>query len=391
MATVRDRIRSCLRLACALALSACSATPPETISRDVATASAAEPASTAAVFPLRPSPNARYLVDQNGAPFPVLGDAGWEALHNLDSTDQSTYVTDRTGRGFDAVLVEAIEHKFTTSKPPRDLAGNLPFGKRLDGGTYTGSPNGTTSAGGTDGQYAPDPYTNIGAQSPDFTFPNAAYWGGIDSFISLCAANGVVVFLFPAYVGYAGGDEGWMSEMVANDAVIGSGGFSGQAWANDTKSKLWNYGAWIANRYKSYGNVIWVHGGDYGNNPNNGGVFTTQQKNAVNSVLAGIKSVAGQSSLLHTGHWSRPSLATDIALSAGSFDLEAAYVDASSAQYARSAYGHTPALPAFELEDLYEGNPNAGTPERRFQWWSFLSAIGGYFFGSESLWRFNAS
>jgi hypothetical protein len=340
-------------------------------------------------FPVKPSPSGRYLVDQGGVAFPILGDAGWSASKNLTATEIAQYLDDRKARGFTAVLTEAIEHKFTINKPPLDQAGNLPFSKRLDASGYTGSPNGCTTPSGSNNQFAADPYSNINAQAPDFTFPVSAYWTGLDAFLSDCQQRGMLVFLFPAYVGYAGGDEGWMGEMVANDALPGSGGQAGQPFADNTKSRLWNYGAWMASRYKSFTNLIWVHGGDYGNNPSNGGAFTTAQKNAVNSLFAGMKSVAGQSSVLHTAHWSRRSLSTDLSFSAGSFDLEAVYTDQSSAQYALGGYAHAPTLPAFEIEDYYEGNPSGGEPDRRFQWWAELSAIGGFFFGNETLWRFN--
>ncbi len=162
-------------------------------------------------FPLRVSANGRYLEDQAGAPFPVFGDSAWSAVHNLTPADQATYLDDRLSRGFDAVLIEAIEHKFTTQKPPKDQAGNLPFTQRLDGQPYTGSPNGCTTTNGTgswtgavSSTYPADPY-GVATQAPDFTHPNETYWQGIDAFISLCRQNGVVVFMFPAYVGYAGG------------------------------------------------------------------------------------------------------------------------------------------------------------------------------------------
>ncbi len=340
-------------------------------------------------FPLKASANGRYLVDSKGHPFPILGDAGWEAPFNLSATDQAAYLDDRVRRGFDAVLFEAIEHKFTQKKPPQNLAGDLPFAQRLDGNAYTGSPNGTSSANGNSSQFGADPYSNVNNQTPDFTFPNEAYWKNVDAYVSLCEKKGVLVLMWPAYVGYAGGDEGWMSEMVANDAIVGAGGFSGQPWADATKSKLWNYATWIANRYKSSTNIVWVYGGDYGNNAGNGGVFTTSQKNAVNNVLAGTLSITGQQSTLRTAHWSRGSLSTDLVFTAGSFNLEGVYSNTAAAQFARSGYANTPALPAYELENYYENNSNTqGQPDRRFQWWSMLSDIGGLFFGNENLWPF---
>ena len=57
-----------------------------------------------------------------------------------------------------------------------------------------------------------------------------------------------MVFFFPAYVGYAGSNQGWMPELVANGAA---------------KSQA--YGNWIANRYKNQKNIVWMLLGDMGN------------------------------------------------------------------------------------------------------------------------------
>ena len=71
---------------------------------------------------------------------------------NLTASEQATYVADRVGRGFTAVLMLPIDHKFTVNKPPKNRAGMLPFVRRLDGAAYTGSPNGTTSSNGSSGK-----------------------------------------------------------------------------------------------------------------------------------------------------------------------------------------------------------------------------------------------
>lgn len=346
--------------------------------------------AAAPTFPLRVSSNGRYLEDSAGVPFPILGDSTWSIEVNTTESEWQTYFADRAARGVNTLLVNAIEHKFTISKPPKNSAGDVPFTQRLDANAFTGSPNGTRSLSGTANQFPADPYTNIAQQAPDFTFPNGVYWDRVDAFLNTCAQNGVMVLLAPAYVGYGGGDEGFMAEMVANGAVIGAGGFAGQPWANNAKSKMWNYGAWLGNRYKTFKNIVWVHGGDYGNSASNGGVFTPEQKAAVNDVFAGLKSVSGQQSLLHTGHWSRVSLATDVSLPAGSFDLEAVYNRVTPGELGRLGYSHTPTMPAFQIEDLYESDPNAGKPHRRFEWWAMLSNIGGYLFGNEPLWRFGS-
>ena len=343
--------------------------------------------SSSAIFPLSVASSRRYLQDAKGAPFPVLGDAGWEASHNTDLAGQRVYIADRVSRGFNSVLAITIDHKSTLNKPPKDFAGNLPFSKRLDGQAYTGSPNGTNSANGSSSQYGADPYKDVKAEAPDFTYPGAAYWTQLDAFISECAGQGVAVFLFPSYVGFGGGDEGWMHEMIANDATAGAGGFVGQRWANASKSKLWNYGAWLAQHYATAPNIVWVLGGDFGTGGS--GTFSTVQAAAVNSLVAGMKSVAGQQSTLWTAHWARPSVGTDVAQFASLLDLQSVYVNTLANTQTRAGYASTPTKPAFEIEDYYEGNSaGGGEPNRRYQWWSFLGAIAGKFSGNEALWPF---
>ena len=67
---------------------------------------------------------------------------------------------------------------------------------------------------------------------------------------SYCESKGILVFLFPAYVGFQGGEQGWMQEMVANGTA-----------------KMQSYGAWIATRYQNQKNLVWMMGGDMGTAP----------------------------------------------------------------------------------------------------------------------------
>ena len=70
-----------------------------------------------------------------------------------------------------------------------------------------------------------------------------------------------------------------------------------------------------------------------------------------------------------------------------------------STQSLRAYNGPTPARPAFLLEEPYdeEGgdgdstNANATQPVRRFQWWGWLSTIGGYISGNGYVWLFTGT
>src|SRR5215472_6295442 len=244
-------------------------------------------ALVAATFPISVHPSGRYLVDADGVPFPIFGMTAWSAAVNLSPTDAAAFIRDRTGKGFNSVNVNLIEHRFTSSKPPANYNHALPFLKRLDGDAYTGSPNGTTTP--TPAGFAPDPYARarfgiwFGARTvvkaaPDFTTPNEAYWQAIDSFLLRCEQNGLLVFAFPAYLGYHGEEEGWMDEMLANGP-----------------DRMRSYGSRIAARYKSRKNIVWVLGGDL--YPSASG--NPSQEEVVNALYLGLSSVSGQASGPH--------------------------------------------------------------------------------------------
>src|SRR5438128_2266628 len=80
----------------------------------------------AARYPLTISEDRRRLLDSAGRPFLVQGDAAWSIIANLTYDDAVRYLDDRRAKGFNTVLVNLIEHLFS-SDPPRDLAGREPF------------------------------------------------------------------------------------------------------------------------------------------------------------------------------------------------------------------------------------------------------------------------
>lgn len=344
-------------------------------------------ATSSAVFPLTVSSNGRYLQQANGAPFLICADTTWSLFVDIPLASINSFLTDITGKGFNAVMGNVVEHHYTLVKPPKERGGALPFTTRLDGTSYTGTPNGTNGAAGTQGQFAGDPYSNIANQSPDWTFPNTTYWIALESILDACLQQNVAVFVWAAYLGFQANDEGWLNEMVALDAVTGAGGFVGQPFADNTKPRTWNYGAWLADRWKHYPHLIWTMGGDYGTNTN---ALTTAQRSAVNNVMAGLKSVAGQQSTLFTAHWDRPCVSTDVTLTAGAWDLNLAYCGEEVAQTTRLGYAAVPAIPSFLGEYFYEGSLFGGSaPFRKYTYWGMLSGIAGGFFGHEQLWRFD--
>jgi len=311
----------------------------------------------APTFPVRYSPDKHYLMDQNGAPFPILGRTSWFIV-SLSTTDYRIYIDDTAARGYNSIEFHVINHDPRGAHPPFDGNGNSPFLMRISGASWNGSLA----------------YRNINSEAPDFTTPNEAYWRSVDSILAYCDAKGIVVFMFPAYVGAGGREQGWMRELVANGPT-----------------RTQSYGSWIANRYKKQKNIIWMMGGDMGTGSY---PFDPAQTAVENALLTGIKSVPGQHSTQFSAEWTSESVVTDQTTFGTSMTLNGAYSWSGDVNtQGRRAYG---SMPAFLLEEPYdqEGhdgsnvNPSATQPVRRFQWWGWLSTIAGYISGNGYVWPF---
>ena len=314
-------------------------------------------------FPVKHSADQRYLVDQNAAPFPILGRTAWFVL-SVPVVDYQAFVDDTAARGYNAIELHVINHDPRGNNPPFNGRGDLPFLKRLNGTRWTGTLN----------------YADINAEAPDFTTPTESYWRFVDEFLAYCESKGILVFMFPAYVGFQGSEQGWMQEMVANGPA-----------------KMRAYGAWIAARYKSQRNLVWMMGGDMGTPPD---TFSTAQTEVEAALLTGLASVTGQQSTLFSAEWTSESIATDQPTFGRAMTLNGVYSwSGDVSTHGRRAYAHHPVMPAFLLEEPYdeEGpdgngiNESATQPVRRFQWWGWLSTIGGYISGNGYVWPFRSA
>jgi hypothetical protein len=158
-------------------------------------------------FPLRVAAGRRHFEDQRGRPVFLQGDAPWSLIVGLSKADARRYLDARQRQGFNALVVNLIEHKFNG---PRNRDGERPF----------------TTPG-------------------DFSTPNEAYFAHADWVLREASDRGMAVLLFPMYLGYAGTDEGWYEEAQRNGT-----------W------KIRQFGRWVGARYKDFANIIWMLGGD---------------------------------------------------------------------------------------------------------------------------------
>ena len=278
------------------------------------------------VNPLRVGPTSRYLVDRIGKPFLLVGDAAWSLFAALSDSDADFYLENRKQLGFTAVLANLIEHKFAATAPA-NLYGFTPF----TGQTFIST-------------------------------PNDAYFAHVDYIVQSAAANGIVVFLVPLYLGYGCGSEGWCAEVQAA-----------------TTSQMMAWGQYVGNRYKSFDNIVWVIGGDTDPSP-------VQTK--VQAMVDGILSV--DSRHLFTAHNAPKQMAVTPWPGAAWLNVNNVYTYSGLAyQSILSAYSISPPMPVFLVEAAYENEHGVTNQELRAQsYWSVLSGGFGHVFGNCPIWGY---
>jgi hypothetical protein len=179
-------------------------------------------------FPLAIGPNHRYLVDADGTPFLIQGDAAWSLISDPTREEVEVYLADRAARGFNTILVNLLEHRFARHAPA-NAYGDAPFG------------------------------------AVPFEEPNARYFDHAHWVIERARAHGMLVLLAPAYLGWHGEADGWWREMKSAGA-----------------DRLSAYGRFVGERFAQDDNIVWVNAGDY----------DPPDKSLVRAVSRGIESAA---------------------------------------------------------------------------------------------------
>ena len=279
-------------------------------------------------FPLAVSSDSRHLVDHNGVPFLVNGDAAWSLMVSPNSAGADQYLADRAARGFNAVIVNLIEHYFDSNGAPKDANGDAPF-------------------------LTPD----------DFSTPNAAYFSYAASVVQDAYNKGLAVVLFPAYLGYQGGQEGWYQDVIANGP-----------------QKMLAYGKYVGNFFKSYPNIIWAMGGDDAPGAALGDVRAVVQgiqqtyPNPVFTVengryQSGVTQYPGDSWL----------------------SLNTTYSDCTqSPQQLKTDYDRSGPIPFLFIEGKYENEGASAVCLRSQAYWSILEGAVGEVFGNNPVWGFTS-
>jgi hypothetical protein len=158
------------------------------------------------VYPLKPSTNKRYLVDQRNRPFLMIGDAPQTIVANLSVAEAATYMANRREYGINTLWI--------------NLLCNFSDGCNKDATTFDGVA----------------PFLAAG----ELSGPNPVYFQRADDMIELAATHGMVVLLDPIET------SSWLP-------VLRAAGIE----------QAFRYGQYLGRRYKNFPNIIWMHGNDF--------------------------------------------------------------------------------------------------------------------------------
>jgi hypothetical protein len=289
-------------------------------------------------YPLKPSSNGRYLVDQSNIPFLVIGDAPHSLIVNLSNSDAAMYLMNRSSNGVNSIWVEALCVTYTGGRANGSmLDGTTPFTGTLSGGYW------------------------------DLTTPREAYWSHVDYIVQTAATNGIQVLLTP----------------------LDEGGLSDTALQNGT-ARCRQYGQFLGNRYKNYPNILWQDGNDFQ-------LWRTASYDAViTSIALGIRETSPNE--LHTielDYYISDSLEDP---NWGPIvSVNGVYTYFPTYDECLLAYNRANFMPVLFLEEHYEYEDvsgELGTPKvlRRQEYWSLLSgSLAGHMYGNYYTWTFNAN
>jgi hypothetical protein len=282
----------------------------------------ADIASPRAAFPLSVAAGKRYLVDKNGVPFLIQGDAAWSLIAQRTREEAELYIETRRRGGFNLLMVNLLEHWFG-DHTPLDAYGTAPF--RVSG---------------------------------DFSTPNDQYFERARAVVRMALDKGMVVLLCAAYLGGDGGQEGWYEEM-----------------RRSGPEKLFGYGQYVGAKFREFPNVIWLAAGDY--------VPPAAALPLVDAVQRGIRQASPEQ--LETAHWNPETSALDVKFaSTPFFAFNTTYSYLPAYLKSRIDYAHGQSKPHLFIESKYEFDPDRGTTQqwlRAQAYYALLTGAMGQIYG----------
>lgn len=306
----------------------------------------------AATFPIGVAAGGRSFVDAAGVPFSYLADTAWNAVSRMTREEFSTLVQTRRAQGFTAIQLSILD--FDVRAPNR--YGAYPL---------RGQPERVSlqAPRETPGR-SDDPHSDA-----------YDYWDHLEWCVDVCADNGLIACLVPAW--------------------FGGGGFNWRGYFTEDVAS--SYGQFLARRLGDRSNVWWLHGGD--NDPSDveaGGVDSVPDglprqsvETAVNDLARALKAGAGVEQLA-SYHTYRNGNVERYFGDQDWYDISAAYSDALTHPRVMAEYDRSIVRPVVLWEAYYAGRENAPVLDRvalRAQAYSaFLSGAAGFGAGHEEVW-----
>lgn len=282
-------------------------------------------------FPWTVGPTGRYLVDLAGTPVLLHADTPWGLVVALTREETLRYLDDRQARGFNALIVNALEHSSyevaSWSDAPKNRAGDAPF-----------------------------------LVPGDFGTPNEKYFAHLDWVLAQAEARGMTLLLTPAYLSHPTSiGHGWNREYLENGV-----------------DKCRDYGRYLGRRYRERKNIIWVMFGD--RDPDD-------TEPMVHAMAEGIREMAPAH--LMTAHFQRGHSARALT-QASWLSLNVAYTTDVVHTQCLEEYARTPPMPFLLFEARYENEWRSTVADQRRQaYTALLCGAMGQALGNLPLWKFD--
>ena len=208
--------------------------------------------------------------------------------------------------------------------------------------------------------YGDSPFTG-----KSFTTPNEVYFDHADYVIQAAAQRGIVVLLYPLYLGYECGREGWCEEVKAASII-----------------DMRTWGRYVGDRYKNFDNIVWCIGGD---------TDPTQVKNKALECIKGIRE--NDSLHLFTAHNQPNSMAIDPWSEQSWININNVYsYKIALYEDCKKAYYLSPAMAYFMTESAYENEHKSSQRRLRSEaYWPVLCGAIGYIYGNCPVWHFGSN
>ncbi len=282
-------------------------------------------------FPVAVSTNGRYLVDQDGAPFMIVGDSPQCLSAHLTTQDMDYFFANRQKRGFNTAWVNLICGTYTWGvRDARTCDGITPF-----------------------------------VRDGDLSTPNPDYFTRMDAMVQIAARHGITLMLNPA-------ETGSFRDLLKDNGA----------------DKSREYGMFVGERYKDAPNVIWMLGNDYQIDQ-----WATYDPFEI-ALSQGIRT-ADPDQLQTVELNPPVSTSFDDPPWPPLIDIASAYSYTPTYDVVLKAYNETPTQPVLMIEANFEDENNDGGPAtsdltlRNQEWWTALSGAAGQLYGNKYTWGMN--